>query len=95
MNEREWHLLEDKSALDNVTVAGVEIRAGDRVRLCPRTGGDVFDIALAGKIATVESIEQDYEGQFHLSVVVDDDPGRARAVALPEICTSLSRTWAL
>jgi hydrogenase maturation protease len=76
MNEWEWHMLEDKPSVDRVTIAGAEVRTGDRVRLRPRKGGDVFDIALAGKIATVESIEQDYEGQLHISVVVDDDPGR-------------------
>jgi hydrogenase maturation protease len=76
MNEWEWHLLEDKPSIESVTIAGTEVRTGDRVRLRPRKGGDVFDIALAGKIATVESIEQDYEGQLHISVVVDDDPGR-------------------
>ena len=42
----------------------------------PRAGGDVLDLALAGKIAVVEAIEQDYEGQAHLAVVLDDDPGR-------------------
>jgi hypothetical protein len=36
----------------------------------------VFDLALAGKTAIVESIEQDYEGKTHLAVVLDDDPGR-------------------
>lgn len=76
MNEWEWHLLEDKPSIESVTIDGTEVRTGDRVRLRPRKGGDVFDIALAGKIATVESIEQDYEGQLHISVVVDDDPGR-------------------
>src|ERR1700689_4071259 len=55
---------------------GATIRKGDRVRLCPREGGDIFDIALKGKIAVVESIEQDYEGKMHVCVVVDDDPGR-------------------
>ena len=29
-----------------------------------------------GKIAAVESIEQDYEGNLHVCVVVEDDPGR-------------------
>ncbi len=29
-----------------------------------------------GKIAAVESIEQDYEGNVHVCVVLDDDPGR-------------------
>jgi hypothetical protein len=76
MNEWEFQLLEDKTALASVIVAGVELRAGDLVRLRPRAGGDVFDLALAGKTATIESIEQDYEGKAHLAVVVDDDPGR-------------------
>jgi hydrogenase maturation protease len=76
MNEFEWKLLEDKAPVDSVQIAGVELKAGDRVRLHPREGGDIMDIALAGKIATVESIEQDYDGQFQLAVVVDDDPGR-------------------
>ena len=31
---------------------------------------------MRGKIATVESIEQDYEGKFHLAVIINDDPGR-------------------
>ena len=35
-----------------------------------------MDIALTGKTAVVESIEQDYEGKIHVCVVVDDDPGR-------------------
>jgi hypothetical protein len=76
MNEWEWHLLEDRTPLDFVTAAGVELRAGDRVRLRPRAGGDVFDLALAGRTATIESIEQDYENNIHLAVVVDDDPGK-------------------
>ena len=54
----------------------VELRPGDRVRLRPGLGGDIFDLALAGKTATIESIEQDYEDQFHVAVTLDDDPGR-------------------
>ena len=76
MNEWEWQLLEDKKTVENLRVAGVEIRPGSRVRLQPRPGGDVMDIALAGKTAVIESLEQDYEGKFHVCVVVDDDPGR-------------------
>jgi hydrogenase maturation protease len=76
MNEFEWHLLEDKNRVDSLQIAGAEVRRGDRVRLRPRQGGDVLDMALAGRTATIEAIEQDYEGQFHLSVVVDEDPGR-------------------
>ena len=76
MNEWEWQLLEDKTLMDHVSISGVEITQGDRVRLKPKPGGDVFDLALAGKVAVVEAIEQDYEGRAHLAVVVDDDPGR-------------------
>ncbi len=76
MNEWEWNLLEDKTPLDHVEIAGVEVRIGDRVRLHPRSGGDILDIALRGQIATVESMEQDYEGQRHICVVLEEDPGR-------------------
>jgi hydrogenase maturation protease len=76
MNEWEWQLLEDKTAVDHIVIAGTEVRAGDRVRLRPKKGGDVLDIALAGQAATIEAIEQDYEGKQHVCVVLDDDPGR-------------------
>jgi hypothetical protein len=76
MNEWEFELLEDKTLLDHISVGGVQLKQGDRVRLKPRPGGDVFDLALAGKVALVEAIEQDYEGRAHLAVVLDDDPGR-------------------
>jgi len=76
MNEWEWQLLEDKNPMDSLEIMGFKVRKGDRVRLRPRAGGDVFDIALDGKIAAIESLEQDYEGKVHVCVVVDDDPGR-------------------
>ncbi|MGA9472431.1 MAG: hydrogenase maturation protease [Terriglobales bacterium] len=76
MNEWEWQLLEEKTPLDHLDIAGFEVRTGSRVRLCPRKGGDVMDIALAGQIATVECIEQDYEGKQHVCVVLDNDPGK-------------------
>jgi hypothetical protein len=50
-------------------------RRGDRVRIRPRPGGDIFDVALAGRIAIVESVERDYESRTHVAVVVEDDPG--------------------
>jgi hydrogenase maturation protease len=76
MNEWEWQLLEDKTTVDHVLIAGVEARVGDRVRLLPRKGGDVLDIALAGQTAVIEALEQDYEGKCHVCVVLDIDPGR-------------------
>jgi hypothetical protein len=53
-----------------------QFKKGDRVRLQPRRRADIFDIALAGKLATVVSVEQDFEDGIHLCVTVDDDPGR-------------------
>lgn len=76
MDEWEFQLLEDKTSLESVDASGVELKPGTRVRLQPRAGGDIFDLALAGKIAIIESIEQDYEGKVHLAVVLEDDPGR-------------------
>jgi hydrogenase maturation protease len=76
MNEWEWQLLEDKTPIEHVNVGGVELKAGNQVRLRPRQGGDILDMALAGQVATIEAIEQDYEGKFQLAVVVDSDPGR-------------------
>jgi hydrogenase maturation protease len=76
MNQWEWQLLEEKTAIDHLDISGVEVRTGSRVRLRPRPGGDVMDIALTGQIATIECIEQDYEGKQHVCVVLDNDPGR-------------------
>lgn len=75
-NEWTWQLLEDKTPLDWVQSNGVEIKTGMRVRLRPRAGGDIFDLALAGQIAIIESIEQDYESKIHLAVVLENDPGQ-------------------
>jgi hydrogenase maturation protease len=57
-------------------VDAVGIPVGTRVKLSPRAGGDVFDLALAGKTAVVDSIETDMEGRVFVGVLVDDDPGR-------------------
>jgi hydrogenase maturation protease len=76
MNDWEWQLLEEHTTAESVCVEGVELRKGDSVRLRPRKGGDIFDLALAGQVAVIESIEQDYEGKLHLAVVLEDDPGK-------------------
>jgi hypothetical protein len=67
-------------------VAKLEFREGDRVRLRPRAKtdiakGDIFDIALEGKVAVVECVERDFEDRIHLAVTVEDDPGRDFGVA--------------
>ena len=70
-----WEELE-RPGPDAVTVEGVELRRRSRVRLRPRAGGDVLDLALAGRTAVVEGIDEDMDGNLRLAVTVDDDPGR-------------------
>jgi hypothetical protein len=71
-----WGEFEGGTPIESVRVFGRDLRAGDRVRLWPKQGADIMDLALAGKVATIEAIERDYEDHVHLAVVVDDDPGR-------------------
>ena len=61
---------------ETATVGGAEIRRGSCVRLLPREGGDIFDLALSDRTAVVEAIEEDAEGTLHVAVTLDDDPGR-------------------
>src|SRR4051795_263385 len=68
--------LEDRPKPDSARWGDRTLSIGDRVRLRPHAGADVLDLALAGRTATIESIEQDYEDRIYLAVTVDDDPGR-------------------
>lgn len=71
-----WETDFDRRRLECIHIGPAEVRAGARVRLQPRGRADILDLALAGKTATVEAIEQDYDGQAYLAVTVDDDPGK-------------------
>jgi hypothetical protein len=82
--ERERRLLEraeslspdDLLKLHGTMRDGTGFKPGDRVRLRPKSGGDVFDVVLAGRVAIIESIEQDFENRVHVAVVIEDDPGK-------------------
>jgi hypothetical protein len=64
------------AALKEAMTTDGPVRLGDRVLLQPADDGDIFDLALRGKTAVVEAIEQDLDDQLYLAVTVDDDPGR-------------------
>jgi len=76
----DWDPFAEPACLESVRVFGVDLRKGDRVRLWPQHGesrrADIMDTVLAGKTAIIEAIEQDFEDQVHLAVVIEDDPGR-------------------
>lgn len=52
------------------------LNPGDHVCVRPDCRGDVLDIVLTGKSATVASCEQDFEGRVFYTLAFDDDPGR-------------------
>jgi hypothetical protein len=61
---------------DSVTIAGVEVAKGSKVLLRPgsrRT--DAQDMFLEGRTATVEAVLLDVDGNTHVAVTIDDDPG--------------------
>jgi hydrogenase maturation protease len=82
MSLEAWHELEGP-APKSVTVAGVELRRGSRVRLHPIDRRDVFAAALDGRTAVVEGIEELIGGGIQLAVSPDDDPGRDLGPARP------------
>jgi hypothetical protein len=73
-----WFDEEADAAVDPETastvVAGIEVRNGTRVRLCPRRRADVHDMFLAGRTAVVRRIDRDVDGQTHVAVLLEDDP---------------------
>jgi hypothetical protein len=72
----EWDPWAERPRLERVRVGDGELKAGDRVRLHPLGRADILDLALEGKAATIEAIEQDFEGRVYVAVTVDEDPGR-------------------
>ncbi len=75
------------------THARAPIAVGERVRLCPKARADIFDLALAGRVATVRAVARDFEDRVYLSVTVDDDPGAdLGALGLPDTASSSSLT---
>lgn len=63
---------------ESVWIAGVQVGAGSRVILRPRTTAtDLLMRAVDGRRAIVESVMQDTEDQVHLTVTLEDDPVRS------------------
>ncbi len=48
-----WEPEPQRSRIESLNVFGVEVRAGDRVRLWPQKSADIIDMALKVKVALV------------------------------------------
>ena len=62
---------------DVVTIEGVPVRRGSRVRLEPGGAGrrtDAQDLFVAGKTACVRAVLHDVDGGCHVGVTLEDDP---------------------
>jgi hypothetical protein len=55
---------------------GRDLAVGDRVRLHPKGGADIFDLILKNEMAVIEAIERDFDDRVHVAVVLEADPGR-------------------
>ncbi len=60
---------------DRVTINGVSVGKGSRVRLRPGKRADAHDMFLAGKTAVVQAVLLDIDDVWHLAVTIEDDLG--------------------
>jgi hypothetical protein len=78
-DEERWAVLDpwgQAEHLERVQAGDVELRLGDRVLLRPGSGADILDMALAGKVGVIQAIEQSFDDEYQIAVVLEDDPGR-------------------
>ncbi|GAC1304956.1 MAG: hypothetical protein NVSMB19_16190 [Vulcanimicrobiaceae bacterium] len=64
----------ERSAPAYVIVNGTRVAKGSSVRIAPKRNADAWDMFLAGKVATVCGIQQDFEDRTYVTVTIDDDP---------------------
>jgi hypothetical protein len=60
---------------DSVLVDGVAVSQGSRVLLRPTRRADAQDVFLAGQTAVVARVYFDVDGDTHVAVTLEDDPG--------------------
>ncbi|MBS1696660.1 MAG: hypothetical protein JST91_31145 [Actinobacteria bacterium] len=73
-----WDPLADNAVrpdIDAVLVDGVRVARGSRVRLRPSRRADAQDLFFADRVARVTSVHEDVDGDQHVGVVLEDDPG--------------------
>jgi hypothetical protein len=72
-----WDPVADASVspeTDSLQVGGVSVSKGSRVRLCPgRRRADAQDMFIEGRLAIVEAVFNDVDGNSHVAVTLVDD----------------------
>ena len=67
----------DAPGNDNLSLNGIEYKKGNKVRLrLGKRRSDASDMLIDGRIATIETIYTDYDGEAYFAVTIDDDPGQ-------------------
>ncbi|MBX3226612.1 MAG: hypothetical protein KIT84_31865 [Labilithrix sp.] len=64
-------------AIRSLRVAGTSVARGSRVRIrlgAKRRRSDAQDMFVDGRVATVEDVREDFEGNGWIAVIVDEDP---------------------
>jgi hypothetical protein len=69
-------LTDPRAGEETVDVAGKTFRRGGKVVIKPGPDADLHARMLDGRTATVERIFTAYDGETHLGVTIDDDPGQ-------------------
>jgi hypothetical protein len=63
-----------KPGEETVTIDGVQVGRGSRVRVQPKGRADVWDDIVRGMTARVNAVHTDFEGKRYVGVVFDADP---------------------
>jgi hypothetical protein len=68
--------------VEAVIVKGVELRAGDRVKIQPKHSEVLSEDALTGKIGVIQAFEQDAENRVHVALVLEGEPAETGSPSL-------------
>jgi hypothetical protein len=60
--------------IGSISIGGVDVGKGSRVRIDPKRRADAHDIFLKGRYGRVAGVFEDVDGQIYVAVTLEDDP---------------------
>jgi hypothetical protein len=60
--------------IGTISIRGVDVGKGSRVRISPKRRADAHDIFLKGRYGKVAGVFEDVDGQIYVAVTLEDDP---------------------